>query len=414
MTGSAGIFAKTRRRVAAVSSVAALAVLSASGCSSIAGSPFAKPIKPTLTIDVADGQTGVSPVEPITAKAEYGKFTAVTLMSRNNTPVKGLLAPDGKSWRSSEPLAYGGTYRLSVKAAGAGGAEAKTTSFTTATPSNLTMPYPLAGDGEVVGIGQPVAIQFDENIPDRPAAQQAVKITTVPPVDGAFYWISKRDLRWRPEHFWAPGTKISVDIDVYGKNLGNGLYGQNDVHENYSVGDAVVFTADDNTHHVVVTRNGRVIWDMPTSMGKSSTPTPNGIYYVGGRYRQIIMDSSSFGVPVHSPGGYRVPVNWATQLAYNGIYMHSAPWSLGQQGYSDSSHGCLNLSPTDAEWVEQHTNRGDVAIVEHTVGGTLSGTDGLGDWNVPWAEWKAGNAGPAPATAAVTAQVSSPGDSGGR
>jgi hypothetical protein len=26
------------------------------------------------------------------------------------------------------------------------------------------------------------------------------------------------------------------------------------------------------------------------------------------------------------------------------------------------------------------------------VGPTLSGTEGLGDWNIPWAQWKAGNA----------------------
>ena len=33
-----------------------------------------------------------------------------------------------------------------------------------------------------------------------------------------------------------------------------------------------------------------------------------------------------------------------------------------------------------------------IVIVKNTVGGTLSGTDGLGDWNIPWNVWKAGNA----------------------
>ena len=34
-----------------------------------------------------------------------------------------------------------------------------------------------------------------------------------------------------------------------------------------------------------------------------------------------------------------------------------------------------------------------VASGVNTVGGTLSGVDGLGDWNIPWSTWQAGNAG---------------------
>jgi len=41
-------------------------------------------------------------------------------------------------------------------------------------PHNLTMPYAMPHDGEVVGVGEPVAIQFDEVIatvrpPKRPS-----------------------------------------------------------------------------------------------------------------------------------------------------------------------------------------------------------------------------------------------------
>jgi lipoprotein-anchoring transpeptidase ErfK/SrfK len=401
MTGSAGFVGRS----SLIASVATVTVLAA-GCSSLPGNPVAKLFKPSATSNVGDRQTGVSPADPVTAQVVYGKFTAVTLTDGEDAPVPGELAKDRQHWHSAAPLHYGETYQLTENASGPGGAQTRTVTFTTVKPDNLTKPSPVVADGEVVGIGQPVAIEFDENIPDRATAQRAVRITTVPPVPGAFYWISDRDLRWRPEHFWAPGTRITVDVDVYGRNLGKGLYGQNDVHESYRVGDAVVFTADDNTHHVVVTRNGRAIRDMPTSMGKPSTPTPNGIYIVGGRSRQIIMDSSSFGVPVQSPGGYRVPVDWATQMAYNGIYMHSAPWSVWAQGSSDTSHGCLNLSPEDAEWVEEMAHRGDVAIVQHTVGGQLSGTDGLGDWNLPWSVWKAGNSGPASTDAPASAAAS--------
>ncbi len=372
------------------------------GCSSSSGSadaavaidrnPITELIKPKLLAPVKDGDKGVSPGMPMTFKVDDGKFTNVTLVNQQGNPVEGKLAADGRTWETAEVLGYGKTYRLTADAIGLGGANTTTMSFTTSSPNNQTKPYLIPGEGEVVGIGQPVAIQFDENIPDRKAAQDAIKITANPPVEGAFYWVNNREVRWRPEHFWAPGTRVDIQVNVYGKNLGNGLFGQDNLTSHFVVGDAVIFTADDNTHQVVVEQNGQVVRTMPTSMGKDSTPTDNGIYIVADKHEKIIMDSSTYGVAVNSSDGYRTPVDFATRISYSGIFFHSAPWSVGAQGYSNTSHGCLNLSPANAQWVFNFAKRGDITIVKNTVGGTLSGTDGLGDWNIPWSEWKAGNA----------------------
>lgn len=235
-------------------------------------------------------------------------------------------------------------------------------------------------------------IHFDADVADRAAAQRAVRVTTDPPVEGAFYWIGDRDLRWRLRHFWTPGTKVAVDMRDYGRDLGAGRYGRSDVHVDFEVGPAMVFTADDRTNRVVATYRGQVVRDMPTSMGTPGTPTPHGTYLVGERYRSIVMDSRIFGVPLTAPAGYRIPVEFATQISYGGIYLHSAPWSLDQQGHSDVSHGCLNLIPADAEWVARHAKRGDLVLVENTPGPLLSGVEGLGDWNIPWAIWEKGDA----------------------
>ncbi|GAB2676412.1 L,D-transpeptidase LdtMt2 [Nocardia goodfellowii] len=349
-------------------------------------------IKPKLVAPVKNGDVGVSPAMPMTFKVEDGKFTTVRLVNAEGRPVSGKLGADGQTWETTEVLGYGKTYRLEADAIGLGGANSSAMSFTTSSPGNQTKPYLIPGEGEVVGIGQPVAIQFDENIPDRKAAQDAIKIKTDPPVEGAFYWVNNREVRWRPEHFWAPGTKVTIDVNVYGKDLGNGLFGQDNITSHFIVGDAMIFTADDNTHMVTVEKNGQVIKEMPTSMGKNSTPTDNGIYIVADRHEKLIMDSSTYGVAVGSPDGYRTPVDYATRISYSGIFFHSAPWSLGAQGSYNASHGCLNLSPANARWVYENTKRGDITIIKNTVGGTLSGVDGLGDWNIPWSEWKAGNA----------------------
>ncbi|QBS43504.1 Ig-like domain-containing protein [Nocardia sp. CS682] len=392
------------RHITAPLAVFAVAASVLSGCSAsdsadsssiaIDRNPLVELIKPKLLSPIKDGEMGVSPGVPLAFQVEDGKLTNVTLVNAQGKPVNGRLAADGRSWETTEVLGYGKVYRLKADAIGLGGASSTTLSFTTSSPDSQTKPYLLPGEGEVVGIGQPVAIQFDETIPDRKAAQDAIKITTEPPVEGAFYWVNNREVRWRPENFWAPGTKVTIDVNVYGRDLGDGLYGQDNIHSYFTIGDAVIFTADDNTKQVVVEKNGEVVRTMPTSMGKNSTPTDNGIYIVSDRHEKIIMDSSTYGVAVNSPDGYKTPVDFATRISYSGIFFHSAPWSVGQQGYSNTSHGCLNLSPANAQWVYQNAKRGDITIIKNTVGGTLSGVDGLGDWNIPWPVWKAGNADP--------------------
>jgi lipoprotein-anchoring transpeptidase ErfK/SrfK len=357
------------------------------------GTPYGDLLVPKLTASVKDGAVGVSVESPVTVSAEDGVLGAVTMVNADDgTPVAGQLSPDGLTWRTAEPLGYNESYTLNAQSLGLGGATSQQMTFETHSPENLTMAYVLPNEGEVVGVGQPVAVQFDENIPNRLAAQKAIKVTTNPPVEGAFYWLNNREVRWRPAQYWKPGTTVNVQVNTYGVDLGDGLFGQENVSTQFTIGDEVIATADDNTKIVTVRRNGEVVKTMPTSMGKNSTPTNNGVYLVGNRFTHIVMDSSTYGVPVNSPNGYRTDVDWATQISYSGIFVHSAPWSVGSQGYSNTSHGCLNVSPSNAVWFYDNTKRGDIVEVINTVGSTLPGTDGLGDWNIPWDQWKAGNA----------------------
>ena len=356
------------------------------------GTPFADLLVPKLTSSVTDGAVGVTVDSPVTVNVADGVIGAVTMVNDNGRTIGGQLSPDGLHWSTTEQLGYNRHYTLNVKALGLGGAAGRQMSFSTSSPAHLTMPYVAPGDGEVVGVGEPVAIRFDENIADRAAAQKAINITTNPPVEGAFYWLNNREVRWRPEHFWKSGTAIDVAVNTYGVDMGNGMFGEDNVKTHFTIGDEVISTADDTTKMVTVRVNGEVVKTMPTSMGKDSTPTANGPYIVGGRYKHIIMDSSTYGVPVNSPNGYRTEVDWATQISYSGVFVHSAPWSVGAQGHTNTSHGCLNVSPSNAEWFYDHSKSGDIVEVINTVGSTLPATEGLGDWNMPWAQWKAGNA----------------------
>ncbi|WP_167108863.1 Ig-like domain-containing protein [Mycobacterium sp. DL592] len=356
------------------------------------GTPYGDLLIPQLAASVKDGAVDVPVDKPVTITATGGVLGSVTMVNDAGSEVAGQLSPDGVTWKTTEPLGYNKSYTLSARSLGLGGVTTEKLTFETQSPENLTMPYLLPGDGEVVGVGQPIAVRFDENIPSRVAAERAIKVTTDPPVEGAFYWLNNREVRWRPENYWKPGTKIDVAVNTYGVDLGDGLFGQENLKSHFTIGDEVIATADDNTKTLTIRQNGEVIKTMPISMGKNSTPTNNGVYIIGDHFSHMIMDSSTYGVPSNSPNGYRTEVDFATQMSYSGIYVHSAPWSVGSQGYSNVSHGCLNVSPSNAQWFFNNTKRGDIVEVRNTVGSTLPGTDGLGDWNIPWKQWKTGNA----------------------
>ncbi|MCV7259937.1 L,D-transpeptidase [Mycobacterium shimoidei] len=356
------------------------------------GTPFADLLVPKLTASVTDGAVGVAVDAPVTVSADNGVLASVTMVNQNGRSVDGQLSPDGVHWKTTEPLGYNRRYTLTAKARGLGGVATRQMTFQTQSPDYLTMPYVVPRDGEVVGVGQPVAIRFDENIGNRAAAEKAITVTTDPPVEGAFYWLNNREVRWRPKEYWKPGTSVHVAVNTYGVDLGDGVFGEDNISTHFTIGDEVIATADDATKTLTVRVNGEVVKTMPISMGKDSTPTANGIYIIGDRFAHMIMDSSTYGVPVNSPNGYRTEVDYATQMSYSGVFVHSAPWSVGAQGHTNTSHGCLNVSPSNARWFYDNTKRGDIVEVINTVGPTLPGTEGLGDWNIPWEQWRAGNA----------------------
>ncbi|WP_413467087.1 L,D-transpeptidase [Mycolicibacterium sp. 120270] len=396
--------ARPPRRWLSAAPLFAVALLTLVACSTAApsapppqviaekGTPYEDLLVPELQASVTDGAIGVTVETPITVTAGDGVLGTVSLINEVGRPVAGQVGPDGTAWSSAEPLGYNKRYTLVAEALGLGGVVRNTMTFETHSPENLTMPYLLPNDGEVVGVGQPVAVRFDEPISDRNAAQRAISVTATPPVEGAFYWLSDREVRWRPAQYWKPGTAVEVRVNAYGVNFGNGLFGQDDAATRFTIGDEVIAVADDATKTLTVRRNGQIEKTMPMSMGKDRTPTDNGKYIIGDRYSFLVMDSSTYGVPVNSPDGYRTEVEWATQMSYSGIYVHSAPWSVGSQGVSNVSHGCLNVNPANARWFYDNTKRGDIVEVINTVGPALSGIDGLGDWNIPWEQWSAGNA----------------------
>ncbi|MGW0037187.1 L,D-transpeptidase [Gordonia sp. NPDC003376] len=131
--------------------------------------------------------------------------------------------------------------------------------------------------------------------------------------------------------------------------------------------------ADDATHTITWWKDGAVVKTMPISMGSNAHPTPNGVYHTKEKYRDMYMDSSTYGVPVDSAEGYRTYVEYATRMSWDGIFIHAAPWSLAQQGVSNVSHGCINVSTENGKWVYDNVPRGTPIVVRGTIGGQYTG-----------------------------------------
>lgn len=343
---------------------------------------------PVISVD--DGDEDVDPSESVIVKSMGDGLSKVTMTNEEGYEVESELSDDGRSWTTAETLGYNRTY--TIKATDKNG-ETATASFSTATPAATTNVAlsPLADS--VVGVGQTIGFRFGSPVKDRQAAQDAITVTTSPKVEGGFYWLNNSELRWRPAEYWEPGTEVTVEADIYGKDLGGGVWGETDNATNFTIGDKVEAVADDVTKTMSVYKNGELLRTMPVSFGRDTSEwaTPNGTYIIGDRNESMIMDSTTFGLG-YEEGGYRTPVQYATQMSYSGIYVHAAPWSVGAQGSYNTSHGCINVSTENAQWFQETVKRGDIVTVKNTIGETLSGYDGLGDWNIPWSEWSKGNA----------------------
>jgi lipoprotein-anchoring transpeptidase ErfK/SrfK len=345
---------------------------------------------------------------PVTATALGGRLTGVTMTNDEGERIPGVMTPDGAVWKPGVPLGYGRSYSVTATGIGSDGVVRQADSvFSTLVPSNQTRVSlrttggaPLQEGGRY-GIGTVVVAHFDEPITDKASAERALTVTTAPAVRGSWYWVDDRNAHWRPPQYFSPGTTVAVAANIYGKPLGEGLYGQEDVRVGFSIGEAHVSVADDMTKQVSVFRNGELVRTMPTSMGMGGSETVNGqtisfwtqpgVYTVLDKANPVIMDSSTYGLPINSRLGYRETISWATRISTDGVYLHQLDSTVWAQGKTNVSHGCLNLNGDNARWFYEFSQPGDVVEVRNTGGAGLQIWQN-GDWSVPWEQWKAGSA----------------------
>jgi lipoprotein-anchoring transpeptidase ErfK/SrfK len=357
-----------------------------------------------LTITPAADSKDVLPGSPVTVAIENGTLNTVTVAAGTKT-LDGKIDDEKHNWTSSGTLSYGQTYTVTVAGVdGAGTAVNQTATFTTLKPTSTVSttfqanPMLALKSGGVYGVGQPVIVFFNKNVKNQDAAEQAMKVTTEPAVEGKWHWVSAQSAHWRPEKYWVKGTKVTVAVNLLGVDLGNGVYGGGNSSANFSIGPARIAIADSNTHQMECYIDGQMVRKVPISMGKGGGTTGSkgeaidfytrtGVHVLMTKEPLVTMSSASFGITdKNNPNYYEEKIRLACRISLSGEYVHLADWNIPKQGKENSSHGCVNVGPANAQWFYDTFDVGDVVEVKNTPK-NLPLTDGLGDWNVPYAQW---------------------------
>ena len=193
-----------------------------------------------------------------------------------------------------------------------------------------------------------------------------------------------------------------MNANIYGKQLGNGLYGQQDDTVSFKIGDSHVSVADDNTKMVTVYENGQVIKEMPTSMGMGGTETIGGTtlsfwtqpgtYTVMDKANPVIMDSSTYGLPINSRLGYKESINWATRISTDGIYLHELESTVWAQRETPTPRTVASISVRPMPNGSSISRSREMSSRSRTPAAPPLEVWQNGDWTLSWADWAAGSA----------------------
>lgn len=403
----------TRRATAGLAAVAAWAVLlgGLAGCTRDGRSPVeiqlpGKPRTPDEAIRITpeDKAKGVQADGRVTVTVPEGRLERVVVTKVEDAQeekVPGSIAPDGLSW-SPDPaggrLALAAKYTVDAVALdGHNRRQARHTTFTTYVPEERFIGYFKPENRSTVGTGMIVSLNFNRPIEHRSEVERAVSVTSVPPVQVVGHWFGDERLDFRPKEYWKAGTEVTVKLSLRDVEGADGSYGIQDKTVTFTVGRSQISTVDAAAHTMEVRRDGRLLSTVPISAGAPKTTTYNGKMVVIEMFDVTRMNGQTVGFG----GEYDIPdVPHAMRLTNTGTFLHGNYWlSPDTFGSSNMSHGCVGLrddkgggSDTPAGWFFDRTLVGDVIEVVNSQDKVVAANNGLGGWNMSWADWVAGSA----------------------
>jgi lipoprotein-anchoring transpeptidase ErfK/SrfK len=349
---------------------------------------------PVLTAGAPVGPRAATPWQaPLNLTATHGTITNVTVLDPDGAPLAGTLGPAG--WQSTATsLVPAATYRVTADVKDeAGDTQSLSLAIHTTSAERILHAVLSPGDGNVVGVGMPLTVTLNHPVrsaADRAALVSRLTVVTKPAVAGAWHWMDSSELHYRGPTYWKSGTTISLSANLRRLQLSDGTWGSGTRRTTFRIGDELISTVDVTKHVMTIRRNGKVLRVAKVSTGRDKYPTKGGVHIVLEKTKLKIMDSATVGIPRNSPDGYYEKVPFSVRISNGGAFVHAASWSVRSQGVRNVSHGCVNMSPADAQWFFGLARRGDVVNVVNSPVKPVLWDAGMSDWNMSFAEWAKG------------------------
>jgi lipoprotein-anchoring transpeptidase ErfK/SrfK len=322
-----------------------------------------------LAITPATGTRSVDPAAGITVHVVDGSLTSV-IARGGGSFLTGLLTARATRWQSRAILRTDTRYTVRATAIDdLGRTVTATSTFRTLRPAETERMLIFEGYRETYGVGMPIILTFDHPVTNKRAVERSLEVEASKPVVGAWYWDGDSTLYFRPRSYWPPDTIVRFTGRLDGVEVAPGVYGVHTLSQTFRIGRSLIAVADTGTHHVQIYLDRKLFGDWPISSGRPGDDTPNGTY--------LTIEKRN---PVEMKGpGYDIEVPWSVRFTWSGDYMHDAFWSVGEQGFANVSHGCVNLSPAHAEAYYKLAVPGDPV--------TITGSPRGGSWGNGWTVW---------------------------
>jgi lipoprotein-anchoring transpeptidase ErfK/SrfK len=273
-----------------------------------------------------------------------------------------------------------------------------TAEFSTKAPGATFVGYFTPEANSTSGVGMPVSINFTRAVKDRAAVQKAITVTAEPAVDVVGHWFSDTRLDFRPEEYWAAGTKITLSLRLRDVEGTDGVYGTQSKDVVFHIGREQISTVDLAKKTMTVRRDGKTLATYPVTGGDADHTTWAGIMVISERFKETRMESSTVGLGDE----YDIPdVPHAQRLTTSGTFIHGNYWAAASVfGTTNASHGCIGLrdsqgandNSTPGYAFYKSSMLGDVVVVKNSGDGTVAPSNGLNGWNLSWSDWQAGSA----------------------
>jgi lipoprotein-anchoring transpeptidase ErfK/SrfK len=342
-----------------------------------------------LAITPSNGSQDVRPATGITVTAAHGKVQNVTVHTSGDA-VSGSLSANSTKWQSTWALNVATSYTVTATGTDSAGKSVTATStFRTLSPSQTITTMITQGYNTIYGVGQPLQLTFSQPITREATVERALELQTSQPVTGAWYWIDNQHADFRPRSYWPAYTTVSFTGHLNGVEGAKDAYGAADLTQTFKIGRSLIVVASTATHHLNLYRDGKLFHTWPISTGQAGDDTPDGTFLTLDKGNPVEMKPAD--ISPGAPGYYDVQVAWSVRITWSGDYLHSAPWSVGSQGSTNVSHGCVNMPPAAAQQYYGLEKPGDPVTV---TGSPVAGTpgDGTTDWFLSWSQLLKGSA----------------------